>query len=64
MNKEIFSITIALIIGYAIGSRIFNREITHGPDSNNIKKSIYQHKEGCYVMSPVAHICPFHISGN
>lgn len=59
--KKILSVALALLIGYCIGHLAFHREIPHGPDSNDIKSEIYHdHSIGCYRMSPIAHICPFH----
>jgi hypothetical protein len=60
VTKKILSVVSALILAYIIRKWQF-RDIPHGPDSNNVKKNIYHDDDiGCYKMSPVAHICPFH----
>ena len=54
-----------LIVGYYLGKVLFQEHIQHGPDSNNIKNNVYHSTDiGCYEMSPIAHICPFHAQRN
>jgi hypothetical protein len=63
--KEIATVVIALIIGKYIGDLLFNHIDEHGPDSNVVKKNIYKNSLGtCYVMEPIAHICPLYSRGN
>lgn len=66
--KRLISVAFALFISQLVAPYVLNfmhgtRE--HGPDSNIVKKHIYQgHGGGCYKMKPVAHICPLHSQGN
>lgn len=54
------SIISALALAYIVGRWLFNKNIQHGPDSNDVKKDLYYDAHiGCYKMAPVAHICPF-----
>jgi len=61
MIKTTFSVILALVVSHYLGLYLFDTNIPHGPDSNDIKKDIYHDKDiGCYKMKPVAYICPFH----
>lgn len=62
--KHVFSITIALVVSYIIGKFLFNKETPHGPNSDHIKSTIYRDQKQCYMMKPIAHICPFQKLGN
>lgn len=47
-----------------IGKYLFSTSTLHGPDSNNVKRKIFRTTKGeCYVMNPIAHICPLHSQG-
>lgn len=61
MLRDILSLLVGFYLGYLIGSHfLFNLTVKyHGPNSNNIRKEIYQDKkDSCYKMEPVVHICP------
>jgi hypothetical protein len=63
MIKIGISILLALLISHIIG-KYFTHVTLHGPDSNDIKKTIYKSPIGhCYKMNPIAHLCPLHTQG-
>ena len=54
--------TISIILGFTIGVRLMKYLVPnteeHGPDSNIIRKEIYQDQNmNCYHYEPVAHLC-------
>jgi len=53
---------IGAIIGYIIG--ILCNYKYHGPDSNDIKKQIYEDEYGCYKYIVKIHACPITVSMN
>lgn len=57
---KIFSTLLGLFLGYIIIKLFMSHVITHGPDSNEIKKNIYadQHSGECYRLVPNACVCP------
>ena len=61
-NYDIISILVTLIIGVIIGIVIGNfmimPKIFHGPDSNEVKKEIYEDSNGKYTWDTVIKICP------
>ena len=54
-----------LIIGFILGYFIFNNNIYIGPNSNEIKKEIYEDEDGKkYKWETVLCICPLEYSMN
>lgn len=59
MIKLIINIIIGLILGIIFYKSLFKNVIYKGPNSNIIKKQIYQDKEGnCYKFNTESYICP------
>lgn len=68
MLRTIFSIMIGFLFAYWLGIiyQYYNQIQYHGPNSNTIRKEIYQKNdidgERCYQFQPVVHICPISYS--
>jgi uncharacterized protein YxeA len=59
----IITVIIGLVIGIIIGIYLFKKDIYKGPDSNIIKKNIYEEKDGRkYKWVPKITICPISYS--
>jgi hypothetical protein len=56
--KRIVSVIIGFSLGAVLMYIIRRKEIEHGPDSNQIRREIYQHKGKCYKFVPQPYICP------
>lgn len=54
-------ILLGLLIGIHMGFQ-FNQNIYHGPNSNKVKKMIFQEGNKCYKLVPIIHICPIRMS--
>lgn len=54
----IIIIIIGLCVGLIIGIFLFKRVKYKGPDSNEIKKKIYEDENGKYKWIPKVCICP------
>lgn len=53
---------VSVIVGFSLGAVLMymfsQKVIEHGPDSNQIKRDIYQHNGKCYKFIPQPYICP------
>ena len=61
MKQQLFSIIIALVLAKlaSVLVLLFNTgTINHGPDSNKVRKTIYQYGGNKYSFKPVVCICP------
>ena len=56
INNIIYIIT--FLIGYILMKFYNKNEIEHGPDSNDIKKTIFEYKGDYYKFTPYPVICP------
>ena len=54
----IISIIIGLCVGFIIGNMLLKKVKYKGPDSNEIKKNIYEDNKGKYRWNPKVCICP------
>lgn len=64
MINIILNITLGLIIGFLIYLTLNCSNIYKGPNSNIIKKQVFELNGKCYKFVPVVHICPSHIRQN
>ena len=56
---NLFISIVISIIGFIIGRVYKNKPITHGPNSNDIKKTIFKDKNNNYYkFTPYPVICP------
>ncbi len=56
---KIISLVLGFILGYLTLVVVRQPKIIKGPDSNQIKKNIYQDRSGqCYHFVPKITICP------
>ena len=51
---------IAFLIGYILMKFYNKNKIEHGPDSNDIKKTIFEHNGEFYKFTPYPVICPIY----
>ena len=62
MDRLISSI-IGIILGACFAIFInYNNYLYKGPNSNIIKKQLYEQNGKCYKLEPVVHICPINKS--
>ncbi len=59
MKYRLFSIIIALFAAKLTSMFIIStKTAVHGPDSNKVRKTIYQYGGNNYLFKPVVCICP------
>lgn len=54
----IVTILIGIISGFILGYYLFKPKTFHGPDSNDVKKEIYEDSNGKYQWDTIVTICP------
>ena len=53
-----WSIILGFILGYALVKTFYVQDRVHGPNSGEVRRSIFKGSKGCYKLQPVVHICP------